>query len=80
MVILNILEYIRVLIKLFLSSQIYKQLFDYLNLPYIVNLIHKIRLKDLDFFMLSGNAIGKILKTIIIVNKINNAIQMIKHL
>lgn len=79
-VILNILEYIRVLVKFFLSSQIYKQLFDYLNLTYIVSLIRKIRLKDLDFLIPSGNAVSKISKIIIIMNKINNAIQMIKHL
>lgn len=76
----NILKYIRVLLKLSLSLLIYRQLLDYLNLTYIVSLIRKSEFKDLDFFLLCGVAIGKILMIIIFMDKINNTIQMVKYL
>ena len=76
----NILEYIRVSLKLFPLMQIYKQPLDQPNLIYIISLIHKTGFKDLDFFLLNGSAIGKILKTMIFVDKIDNAIQIAKHL
>ena len=41
---------------------------------YIVSLIHKNKFKDLDFFILSKDVIGKIPKIIIFVDKIDNAI------
>ncbi len=73
-IILNILKYSRILLKLFPSLQIYRQPLDYPNLTYIVNLINKARFKYLDFLILSGGAIGKILKTIIFLDKTNNVI------
>lgn len=79
-VILNILKYIWVSPKLFLLSQIYRQPFNQSNLIYIVSLLHKIGFKDLDFFISSENAVHKILKTMIFVDKIDNVIQIIKHL
>ena len=77
---LNILEYIRISLKFSPPSQIYKQPLDCLNLMYIVCPIRKTGFKDLDFFIPNGGIIGKILKTMIFVDKINNAIQMAKHL
>ena len=71
---LNIEKYIRVLLKLFLPLQIYKQPLDCLNLTYIISSIHKTELKNLDFFILSEGIVGKILKTIIFVEKIDNVI------
>ncbi len=76
----NILEYIRVSLKLSLPSRIYRQILDHSNLTYIVSLIRKTRFKDLDFFILSRGTVSEIPKTIIFVDKIDNAIQMAKHL
>lgn len=76
----NILEYIQVSLKFSLSSQIYKQLLDCLNLTYIISSIRKTRFKDLDFHIPSRGAIGKIPKTIIFIDKIDNTIQMVKPL
>ncbi len=42
--------------------------------------IRKGGLKDLDFLIPSGGAVGDISKTMIFVDKINNAIQMGKYL
>lgn len=70
----------RISLKLFLLSQIYKQPLNYPNLIYIVNSIHKTRFKDLDFLLSSEDIIDKILKTIIFMNKIVNAIQIVKYL
>lgn len=72
MIIPNILEYIWILLKLFLLFWIYKRLLHYPNLTYIKSLICKSKFKDLDFFILSGDTISKILKTMIWVNKIDN--------
>lgn len=76
----NILEYIRISLKLSLLLQIYRQLFDCPNLMYIVSLLRKIRFKDLDFLISSGGTVGKIPKIIIFMDKINNTIQMAKYL
>lgn len=57
-----------------------KQLLDQPNLMYIVNPIHKIEFKDLDFFISNRGALGKIPKIIIFVDKINNAVQIAKYL
>ena len=70
----NILEYIRISLKLFPPLRIYKQPLDRPNLTYIVILIRKNRFKDLDFFIPDGSAIDKIPKTMIFVDKIDNAI------
>ncbi len=76
----NILDYIWISLKLFPSSQIYRQLFDRPNLTYIVSPIRKTGFKDLDFLIPSGDAVGKISKTIIFVDKKDDTIQIAKHL
>lgn len=75
-----ILKYIWVLLKISPPLQIYKQLFNCSNLTYIVSPIRKIRFKDLDFFIPSGDVIDEILKIIIFIDKIDNAIQIAKYL
>lgn len=80
MVILNMFKYIWVLLKLYLLLRIYRQFFDCLNLIYIMSLIHKNRFKDLNFFILGRGAIDKMLKAIIFINKIDNAIWIAKYL
>lgn len=70
----NILKYIRILPKLFPLLQIYRQLFNQPNLMYIISFICKIGFKDINFFILSKSAIGKISKAMIFVDKIKNAI------
>ena len=47
---------------------------------YIISPIRKTGLKNLDFLILSGGAVGKISKTMIFVDKIDNAVQMAKYL
>ncbi len=76
----NILEYIRVLLKLFPSSRIYRQPLDRPNLTYIVSPIRKTSFKDLDFLILSRGAVSKIPKTMIFMDKIDDTIQIVKHL
>ena len=76
----NIMEYIWAELKFSLPLQIYRQPFDYLNLTYIVSPIRKTRFKNLDFFISSESAVSKILKTIVFVDKIDDAIQMAKYL
>ena len=70
----NILEYIRVSLKLSPPLQIYRQPFNYPNLTYIVSPIRKTGFQDLDFLLPSWGAIGKILKTIIFMDKIDDTI------
>ena len=43
---------------------------------YIISLIHKTGFKDLDFFIPNEGIVGKILKIIIFVDKIYDAIQI----
>ena len=76
----NILEYIRVSLKFSQLLQIYKQLCDHPNLTYIVSLIRQAGFKAFEFFIPSGRAVGKIPKTIIFVDKIDNAVEMAKYL
>lgn len=80
MVIPNILKYIRVSLKLSLLLQIYRQLLTCLNFTYIVSLIRKVGFKNLDFLIANGNTIGKIPKTIIVIDKIDEAVEMAKYL
>lgn len=47
---------------------------------YIMNLIYKTGFINLDFLILSKSTISKISKTIIFVDKINNAIEIEKYL
>lgn len=79
-IILNILKYIRVLLKLSPPLRIYRQLLDRPNLVSIMNLICKPGYEDLAFLVPSGGTIGKISKTMIFVDLIDNAIKMAKYL
>lgn len=73
-VIPSIFEYIQVLLKFFSLLRIYRQPLGCLNLIYIVSPICKSGFKDLDFLILNGKAITKLLKTIIFMDKIDNTI------
>lgn len=73
-------EYIQVSLKFSLPLKIYRQPLHCPNLTYIVSLIRKTRLKDLDFFIPSKDTSDKILKTMIFMEKIIDAIQMTKYL
>lgn len=77
---LNILEYIRILLKLSPLLQIYWQPFDWPNLTYIVSQIRKNNFKDLVFLLSSAGTIKKSLKTMIFVDKIDDIIEMAKYL
>ena len=66
----NILEYIRVTLKLFPPLRIYRQPLNRPNLTYIVSPIRKTGFKDLNFLIPSRSAVGKIPKTMIFVDKI----------
>lgn len=79
-VILKILEYIRVLLKLFLPLQIYKQLFDKLNLTDVMSLIRKPGYEYHAFLVPGGRTISKISKTIIFIDFIDNVIKKTKYL
>ena len=68
----NILKYIWISLKFSPLLRIYRQLFNRPNLTYILNEIHKTGFKDLDFLILSESIIGKIQKTTIFVDKIDN--------
>lgn len=76
----NILEYIRVSLKLSPPSRIYRQPLDRPNLTYIVSPIRQAGFKDLDFLIPSGGAVGEIPKTMIFVDKIDDAVEMAKYL
>lgn len=77
---LNILEYIRVLLKLSPPSRIYWQPLDWPNLTYIVSPIRKDKFEDLAFLVPSAGTIGEIPKTMIFVDKIDDAIEKAKYL
>ncbi len=79
-IILNILKYIKVSLKLFLPLQIYKQPLDQPNLTYIISPIRKPGYENLVFLIPSGRAIGKIPKTMIFVDLIDDTIKMAKYL
>lgn len=76
----NILEYIQISLKLYPPLQIYRQPLNWPNLTYIVSPIRKAGFKDLDFLIQSGGAVGKIPKKMIFVDKIDDVIEMAKHL
>ncbi len=76
----NILKYIRVSLKLSLPLRIYRQPLNCPNLTYIVSPIRKAGFKNLDFLIPSGGAVSEIPKTMIFVDKMNEAIKMAKHL
>ena len=64
----NILEYIKMLLKLLSPVSIYKQPFDRPNLIYMIISIRKVRFKDIVFIILSASTIFNISKTMIFVN------------
>lgn len=68
----NILEYIRISLKLSPPSRIYRQPLDRPNLTYIVSRIYKTGFKDFDFLIPSRGAVGEIPKTMIFVDKIDD--------
>lgn len=74
-----IIKYKWSFLRLFLLLQIYKQLFNYLNLIYIISLIRKSRLKNLNFLILSNGFISQKPKIIIFVNIIQKVVKMTKH-
>lgn len=76
----NVLEYIRVSLKLSPPSHIYRQPLDQLNLIYMVAPIRKPRFEDLAFTIISGGAVGNIPKTMIFVDSIDEAVAMTKFL
>ena len=76
----TIFKYIRVLLKLFPLSRIYRQPLDWPKVTYIVSQIHKPGYEDLAFFVLSKGAIGEIPKIMIFVDLTNYAIKMAKYL
>lgn len=80
MVIPNILEYIWISLKLSTLLQLYSQPLNYPILTYIVIPICRSGFKDLDFLILNGSAISKILTIIMFVDKIDNTIAIAKYL
>lgn len=76
----NILDYIQIFLKLSLFCWIYKQLFDRQNLRYMVYPIEKSNFQDLAFFIPRNNLIKEIPKTMVFVDKIEDAIQPEKYL
>ena len=76
----NILDYIRVFLKLPLPSQIYKLPLDQSNLKYIIYLIQKPGFWDLAFLISKDSPVGLIPKTIVFVNKIEDAIKLERYL
>lgn len=76
----NILKYIQILLKFLLPAHIYKQFFDKPNLIYAIALIKKIRSEDLAFVIPSAGIISDIPKTMIFVDLIDEAIEIVKYL
>lgn len=76
----NVLEYIRVSLKLSPPSRIYRQPLDRPNLTYMVAPIRKPGFEDLAFTIPSGGAVGDIPKIMIFVDSIDEAVAMTKFL
>ena len=76
----NILDYIRVSLKLPPPSRIYRLPLDRLNLKYMVYLIQKLGFQELAFFVPKDGPVGLILKIMVFVNKIEDAIRLEKYL
>ncbi len=79
-VILNILIYIRILLKFSLPLRINKQLLNRPNLIYIMSPIRKPGYEDLAFLVPSEGAISKISKIMIFINLIDDTIKVAKYL
>ena len=77
---LNIFDYIQVSLKLPLPSRIYRLPLDQPNLRYMVCSIQKSDFQDLAFLIPKDGLISKILKIIVFVNKIEDAITVEKYL
>lgn len=71
----NILDYIRVSLKLSAPLWIHRQPFDRPNLGYIVSPIRKPGFQDLAFLIPTVGSIADISKTMIFVDKIEDAIE-----
>ncbi|WP_375449374.1 hypothetical protein, partial [uncultured Nostoc sp.] len=69
----NILDYIRVSLKLPAPLRIYRQPLDRPNLSYIVSPIRKSGFQDLAFLIPTLGSIADIPKTMIFVHKIDDA-------
>ena len=76
----NVLEYIRVSLKLPSPLRIYRQPLDRPNLTYMVTPIRNPGFEDLAFVIPRGGAVADIPKTMIFVDSIDKAVQMTKYL
>ena len=76
----NIFDYIRVSLKLFLPSRIYRLPLNWPNFKYIMYPIWKSGFWDLAFLVPKDGPIGLISKTIVFVNKIKNIIRLERYL
>lgn len=73
----NIFNYIGEFLYLHIQTHLYKQLLDYANITQMVNTITKPGFEDLDFLILKARLIPK---TMVFVDKIDNAIALAAHL
>ena len=76
----NILDYIQIFLKLSLPSGIYKLFLDRPNLKYMVYSIQKLGFWDIAFLIPKNGPISEIPKTMVFVNKIEDAIELEKYL
>lgn len=77
---LNILEYMQILLKLLTLSHIYRQLLNKPNMIYSIALIGLAGFKDLIFVISYASAISNILKILIFVNLIDVTTEIVKYL
>ncbi len=75
----DILDYIRVSLKLLPPSWMYRLPFDWPNLRYMVYTIRKLDFWDLAFLIPKHDPISEIPKTIIFIDKIKDTIEMEKY-
>lgn len=76
----NVFEYMRVSLKLPAPSRIYRQPLDRPNLTYTVAPIRKAGFEDLAFIIPSAGTVSDIPKTMIFVDSIDEATEMVKYL
>ena len=76
----NILDYIQKSWKLSLPSRIYRLSLDRQNLEYMVYSIRKLGFQNLAFLVLKDSQISGIPKTMVFVDKIENAIELKRYL
>lgn len=76
----NILDYIRIFLKLLPLSRIYRLPLDRPNLKYMVYPIQKLGFWNLVFLILKDGLVGLILKIMIFVNKIEDTIRLKRYL